>query len=182
MPIVILLFSVLALAASGRPPLVAAAASVCDSCAAWNADREPFRFFGNPSYVGVAGLSSVLITSNAGHVLIDGALPQSAPLIDAHIRALGFRTEDVKLILNSHAHFDHAGGIRALQRASGATVAASARGAEALERGGPVADDPQAGLGGGLAFPPAKGGSVVKDGQTLHVGPLAVTNDLTPGH
>ena len=77
-------------------------------------------------------------------------------LFDAHIRALGFRTEDVKLILNSHAHFDHAGGIRALQRASGARVAASPRGAEAIERGGPVPDDPQAGLGAVMAFPPVK--------------------------
>ena len=181
-PVVVLLSAVLAVAASAKPPLVADAASVCDSCAEWNADREPFRVFGNTYYVGVAGLSSVLITSNDGHVLIDGALPQSAPVIDAHIRALGFRTEDVKLILNSHAHFDHAGGIRALQRASGATVAASARGAEALERGGPVADDPQAGLGAVMAFPPVKGVSVVKDAQTLRVGPLAVTTHLTPGH
>src|SRR4051812_24794117 len=149
-------------------PLVADAPSRCDSCAEWNADQEPFRVFGNTYYVGVAGLSSVLITSKDGHILIDGALPQSAPLIDAHIRKLGFRTEDVKLILNSHAHFDHAGGIHALQRASGATVAASARGAEALERGGPVPDDPQAAAGAMMAMPPVKGVSVVKDGQTLH--------------
>src|SRR2546430_1694553 len=60
--------------------------------------------------------------------------------------------------------------------------AASARGAEALERGGPVADDPQAGLGAVMALPPVKGVSVVKDGQTLRVGPLAVTTHLTPGH
>jgi metallo-beta-lactamase class B len=181
-PIGILLFAVLAVAAPAKPPLVADAASVCDSCAEWNGDREPFRVFGNTYSVGVSGLSSVLVTSKDGHILIDGALPQSAPLIDAHIRALGFRTEDVKLILNSHAHFDHAGGIRALQRASGATVAASARGAEALERGGPVPDDPQAGLGAVMAFPPVKSVSVVKDGETLRVGPLAVTAHLTPGH
>jgi len=182
MPMAIVVFAALAAAAPAKPAVLADPAKVCDSCAEWNAEREPFRVFGNTYYVGVAGLSSVLITSKDGHVLIDGALPQSAPLIDAHIRALGFRTEDVKLILNSHAHFDHAGGIRALQRASGATVAASARGAEALERGRPVPDDPQAGLGAVMAFPPVKGVSVVKDGQTLRVGPLAVTAHLTPGH
>jgi metallo-beta-lactamase class B len=179
-PLVVL--AVAALAAPAKPPLVADPATVCDSCAEWNADREPFQVFGNTYYVGTGGLSSVLITSKDGHVLIDGALPQSAPLIDAHIRKLGFRTEDVKLILNSHAHFDHAGGIHALQRASGAKVAASARGAEALERGGPVPDDPQAGYGAFMAFAPVKGVSVVKDGETLHVGPLAVTAHLTPGH
>ena len=70
-PVVVLLSAVLAGAASAKPPLVADAASVCDSCAEWNADREPFRVFGNTYYVGVAGLSSVLITSNDGHVLID---------------------------------------------------------------------------------------------------------------
>jgi metallo-beta-lactamase class B len=178
----ILFLAVLAVGALASAPLVPDTASVCDSCAEWNADREPFRVFGNTYYVGVAGLSSVLITSKDGHVLLDGALPQSAPLIDAHIRALGFRTEDVKLILNSHAHFDHAGGIRALQRASGARVAASPRGAEALERGGPVPDDPQAGLGAVMLFPPVKVVSAVKDGETLRVGPLAVTAHLTPGH
>src|SRR3954471_10677700 len=172
MPMAIVVFAALAAAAPAKPAGLPDPAKVCASCAEWNADREPFRVFGNTYYVGVAGLSSVLITSKDGHVLIDGALPQSAALIDAHIRALGFRTEDVKLILNSHAHFDHAGGIRALQRASGATVAASARGAEALERGRPVPDDPQAGLGAVMAFPPVKGVSVVKDGQTLRVGPL----------
>ena len=179
---VALFLAVLAVGAPANAPLVADTASVCDSCAEWNADRKPFRVFANTYYVGVAGLSSVLITSKDGHVLIDGALPQSAALIDAHIRALGFRTEDVKLILNSHAHFDHAGGIRALQRASGARVAASPRGAEAIERGGPVPDDPQAGLGAVMAFPPVKVVSVVKDGETLRVGPLAVTAHLTPGH
>jgi metallo-beta-lactamase class B len=177
-----LTFSVLAVAASAKPALVPDPAIACESCPEWNRDREPFRVFGNTWYVGVAGLSSVLITSKEGHVLIDGDLPQSAPLIDAHIRALGFRTEDVKLILNSHAHFDHAGGIRALQRATGAKVAASPAGADAIERGGPVPDDPQVGFGAVMAFPAVKGVYGVKDGETLRVGSLAVTGHLTPGH
>ena len=79
----ILFLAVLAVGAPTNAPLVPDTASVCDSCAEWNADREPFRVFGNTYYVGVAGLSSVLITSKDGHVLLDGALPQSAPLIDA---------------------------------------------------------------------------------------------------
>ena len=114
---------------------------------AWNAAHEPFRVFGNTYYVGVAGLSSVLVASDQGLILLDGGLPQSAPLIDASIRKLGFRTEDVRLILNSHTHYDHAGGIAALQRVSGAIVAASASGARAIESGGPPADDPQYAFG-----------------------------------
>ena len=96
------------------------------SCDEWNKPREPFKLFGNSYYVGTDGLSAILIVGDAGQVLLDGGLEQSAALIDANIRKLGFKTEDVKLIVNSHGHFDHAGGIAALQRASGATVAASA--------------------------------------------------------
>jgi metallo-beta-lactamase class B len=155
----------------------------CESCAAWNGAHEPFRIFGNTYYVGVAGLSAVLVASDKGLILLDGGLPQSAPLIDASIRKLGFRTEDVRLILNSHAHFDHAGGIAALQRVSGAVVAASASGARAIESGEPPADDPQYGFGKeAIRFPAVKRVKVVADGETLRVGKLAVTAHLTPGH
>src|SRR5262249_61118562 len=98
-------------------------------------------------HAGAARPSSVLITGSRGHILLDGGLPQSAPLIDANIRRLGFRTQDIKLIASSHAHYDHAGGIAALQRASGATVVASPAGARALERGEPAEDDPRFGFG-----------------------------------
>lgn len=155
----------------------------CDDCAEWNAPRAPAKVFGNTYSVGVAGLSSVLIASPRGLILLDGGLPQSAPLIDANIRSLGFRTEDIKLIVNSHAHFDHAGGIAALQRFTGATVAASSEGARGLERGEPVPEDPQAGFGKSAnAFPPVKQVRVVKDGETLRIGSLAITAHLTPGH
>jgi len=154
----------------------------CDQCDAWNAPQEPFRVFGNTYYVGVAGLGSVLVASDKGLILLDGGLTQSAPLIDANIRKLGFRTEDVRLIVNSHAHFDHAGGIAALQRASGAEVAASPSGARAIEKGQPPPDDPQHGFGPGGYFPAAKKVRVVADGETLRVGDLAITAHLTPGH
>ena len=156
---------------------------VCSSCDAWNGGREPFRVHGNTYFVGVAGLSSVLIASPEGHILLDGALPQSAAPIDASIRALGFRTTDIRLIAVSHAHHDHAGGVAALQRASGAIVAAGAGGARALEAGVPTADDPQYGLGReAMEFPPVGNVRVVADGETLRVGPLAITAHLTPGH
>ena len=155
----------------------------CPSCAEWNSPREPFRVFGNTYYVGVGGLAALLVTSDQGHVLLDGALPQSAPLIDANIRKLGFRTEDVRLIVASHEHYDHVGGIAALQRASGAAVAHSAPGARALERGEPNPDDPQYGFGRDAnGYPAVSNVRIVTDGETLRVGPLAVTAHLTPGH
>jgi metallo-beta-lactamase class B len=169
--------------AAGRTALKADRPKECDSCAGWNAAHEPFRVFGNTYYVGVAGLSSVLIASDKGHILLDGGLPQSAPLIDASIRKLGFRTEDLHLIVNSHAHYDHAGGVASLQRVSGAIVAASASGARAIEMGEPPADDPQYAFGKEAnRFPPVKHVKVVADGETLRVGNLAITAHLTPGH
>jgi metallo-beta-lactamase class B len=107
-------------------------------------------------------------------------LPESAPQIAAHIRALGFRVEDVKLILNSHAHYDHAGGIAALQQMSGAQVAASPPSARAISTGHATPDDPQATIA--LAYPAAHDVRTLADGETVHVGPLALTAHITPGH
>jgi metallo-beta-lactamase class B len=155
-------------------------AAKCPNCAEWNVAQRPFRIFGNTYYVGTRGLASILITSPQGHVVIDGALPASAPRILANIRALGFRVEDVRLILNSHAHFDHAGGIAALQRASGARVAATAWSASVIERGESDAQDPQYGLL--PPYPPAHDVQVIRDRDTARVGSLALVAHETPGH
>ena len=155
----------------------------CDSCEEWNKPREPFKIFGNSYYVGTDGLSAILIAGDAGHILLDGGLEQSAARIDANIRKLGFKTEDVKLIVNSHGHYDHAGGIAALQRASGATVAASPSTADALMRGENTPDDPQFGFGKEAnGFPAVKNVKVIKDSETLRVGNISVTANFTPGH
>jgi metallo-beta-lactamase class B len=158
----------------------APAPTPCQTCAAFNETQEPFRIFGNLYYVGVHGLSSVLLTSKEGHVLIDGGLPESAPKIAASIRALGFRIEDVKLILPSHTHFDHVGGIAELARLSGARVLASKRAAEALRQGKSGPDDPQ--YGTLFPFPAWPRTGTFDDGEVLHVGPLAVRALETPGH
>lgn len=154
----------------------------CDACVEWNADRAPFRVFGNTYYVGVEGLSAVLVTSPQGHVLLDGALPQSAPLIAAHVQALGFQLKDIRWILNSHAHYDHAGGIAALARLSGAQVAASPRGAQALRLGQMTKDDPQAGYHPATPFPKVAGVTEVPDGGSVQVGALRIVAHHTPGH
>ena len=157
--------------------------NVCSSCDEWNQPREPFRVFGNTYYVGTDGLSAMLITSDQGHILLDGGLAQSAPLIAANIHKLGFKIEDVKFITNSHAHYDHAAGIAALQRASGATVVASASGAQALASGNATPDDPQAGFGRDAnAFPAVKNVRVVTDGEVVRVGPIAIEMHDTAGH
>lgn len=152
----------------------------CSSCAEWNAPQSPFRIYGNTYYVGPHGLSSILITSDAGHVLIDGGLAESVGQIATHIRESGFRVEDVKLIVNSHVHFDHAGGIAELQRLSGARVVASNWTAEVMTKTGVARNDPQYG-----AIPPValiKHVEVLSDGQTFRVGPVVITAHLTPGH
>jgi len=154
----------------------------CDACAGWNRAQEPFRLFGNTYYVGVRGLSAILVVSDDGLILLDGGLPQSAARIDANIRKLGFRTENIRLIGNSHAHFDHAGGLAALQRASGAAVAASPAGAKALRQGVATADDPQYAYAESSHFPPVTKLRVVEDGETLNVGDQQITVHFTPGH
>jgi metallo-beta-lactamase class B len=156
------------------------ATPMCKVCAEWNAPQKPFRIYGNTYYVGVAGLSSVLITSDDGHVLIDGALEQSAERIVANVDALGFSIEDVRLILNSHVHYDHAGGLAELQRRSGATVAASPSTAAVLKRGESGPDDPQYDIR--VAVPVVENVRVVRDGETLRVGDLTLTAHFTPGH
>lgn len=155
-------------------------APTCESCAAWNAPQRPFRIYGNTYYVGVHGLSAILITSDSGHVLIDGDLVESVPSIVGNIRALGFRVQDVRLIVNSHVHYDHAGGIAELQRLSGARVAASPWSAGVLQHGGVGRGDPQY----SIAFPIAAVANVhaITDGDTLRVGPTAITAHFTPGH
>ena len=151
-----------------------------DLRATWVQPQKPFRIYGNTYYVGSHGLSAILITSPKGHVLIDGTLPENAAMIESNIRALGFRVQDIKLILNSHAHGDHAGAIAALARDSGAQVAASAKSAKMMELGGDDADDPQHGMA--PFYPKVSKIRIMADGETMHVGSLALHMHAMPGH
>lgn len=182
-PMALCVLTALALAALAAPPARAGDDDIhCDSCQEWNAPQAPFKVYGNTWYVGTSGLSALLVTGAKGHILLDGALPQSAPQIIANIRALGFRIEDVKIILNSHPHWDHAGGIAALQRASGAKVMASPASAQVLERGAIGADDPQYEAGHVTPFPKVARVGMIGDGQRVRLGALALTAHFTPGH
>jgi metallo-beta-lactamase class B len=149
--------------------------------AKWNAPHKPFKIFGNTYYVGTDQLSSVLITSDFGHVLIDAGLPESAAVIKANIEALGFKLSDVKAILNSHVHPDHAGGIAELQRESGADVYAVRPSNDVLTSGKLSKDDPQAATKNSN-FPPVAHVWVVQDDQQLGIGSVRLHAVATPGH
>lgn len=154
----------------------------CARCAAWNARVEPYRLADNTWYVGTQGLSSVLVVDADGLVLIDGGLPQSAALIIDNVRKAGFDPARIRWILNSHAHYDHAGGIAALARLTGARVAAGRNGVDALTYGLWHADDPQAGYGEAAHYPPVPTVRAVDDGDTITLGHTVITAVASPGH
>lgn len=162
------------------PGALALSMALAASPPSWSEPQAPYRIHGNTWYVGSRGLSSILVTSEAGHVLIDVPLAANAARIEANVRALGFRVEDIRVILNSHAHFDHAGGIARLARDSGAEVRASVAGARALRSGGDDPDDPQ--RGSADRFDAVEVAATFDDGEVVRVGELALTAHLTPGH
>lgn len=144
----------------------------------WVTPTEPFRIIDNVYYVGTAGLSSFLVTSTEGHVLLDTGLPDSAPLIKANIAKLGFKLGDIKYLLNSHAHFDHAGALAELKHETGAQMVASAADRPLLEGGYyPGRKDSSE-----LRFPPVKVDRVVGQGDKVTIGNVTMTAHMTPGH
>lgn len=143
----------------------------------WNDPMAPFTVIGNVHYVGTRTVSAWLITDAKGHILIDGVVPQSAPQIIANVKTLGFDPRDVKYLLNSHAHIDHAGGLAGLQRITGAQMVASAADKPFLEAG-----DIGHGPSGGMKFPPVRVDRVIGDGEQVILGGTVLTAHLTPGH
>jgi metallo-beta-lactamase class B len=147
---------------------------------------EPFRIAGNFYYVGANDVSAFLITGPEGHVLIDGGYPGTAPMIMESITKLGFNIRDVKVLLNSDPHRDHAGGLAALQKASGAQIWTSEASAYSIASGG---DDPDILLPlrpliwmGILGYPAARVDHQFKDGDVIRVGPIELTAHVTGGH
>jgi metallo-beta-lactamase class B len=143
-----------------------------------NQPVEPYRIAGNIYYVGASDVTSFLIVTPAGHILLDGGFVETAPMIEANIKKLGFKLEDVKVLLSSHAHFDHAGGLAELKRATGARFAASEREAPLLARGGK--GDFYFGDKG--PFPPIQVDRILHDGDQVTLGGTTMTAHLTPGH
>jgi metallo-beta-lactamase class B len=148
---------------------------------------EPFRIAGNFYYVGANDIAAFLITGPEGHIVLDAGYPSTARMIMASIAALGFDIRDVKVLLNSEPHADHAGGLAVLQEASGAALWASEASADVMSSGG---DDPDLvlpiraliWLGVIGRYPPPRVHHRFKDGDTVRVGPIALTAHVTAGH
>ena len=154
--------------------------NVCTDWDEWDKAGPAFRVFGNTYYVGTCGISAILITSNDGHILIDGGTEAGADVILANIKALGFSLSDVKLLLHSHEHFDHVAGLAKLQQLSGAKLLASPEAAPVLRTGTVADNDPQAGMH--ADFPAARVDGIIQAGEIVKLGGLALTPIVTPGH
>lgn len=167
-----------ALLAACASPVTAPPSPWAASNPDWVEPIAPFRIAGEVYYVGTRGLASYLIATEEGHFLIDGGLPENASLIAGNIRSLGYDVRDVRYLLNSHAHFDHSGGLAALKKATGAMMIASEGDRWALENGlTPGSEtDPD------FAAPPVKVDRTIGDGESLTLGGVTLTAHLTPGH
>ena len=147
---------------------------------------EPFRIAGNFYYVGATDAAAFLITGPEGHIVLDGGYPTTATIIMENITTLGFNIKDVKVLLNSEPHPDHAGGLGVLKKESGAELWASAASAFTLESGG---DDPDliwplrlllwVGI---IGYPEMRVDHIFQDGDIIRLGPIALTAHITSGH
>ena len=155
--------------APAATPAGSTLATACAGRYGWSDAAPPAKIFGNSYYVGTCGISAILIDASGGLVLIDTATEEAAPSILANIRALGFDPKNVRYLLASHEHYDHVGGLKTLQDATGATIVARHEAVATLTSGEPEARDPQRG-----AITPFSGVTVagqLRDGEEL---PIAV--------
>ena len=173
--------ALLAVAVPPAPrPDVAARARHCAGKDGWSDPAPPVRIYGNVYDIGTCGITVLLIAGPQGHVVIDAATAEPVPSIVDNIRKLGFRPQDVKLLLMSHSHIDHAGGLAALRRATGAKLLASAAGRDVVEHGRFASDDRQRDILSPVERTPV--GGILTDGQRVTLGPIRLTAHLTPGH
>jgi metallo-beta-lactamase class B len=153
-------------------------ASALDIPQRWREPTKPFHVVGNIYYVGMKGIAAYLITSDKGAVLIDGTLKENAPTIEKNIEALGFKLKDVKILVNSHAHYDHAGGLAQLKADTGALLVASQADRWGLEHGlqdGDVDYTPD-------PYPPVKVDRVFKKTTDVELGDIHLKGIVTAGH
>jgi len=139
---------------------------------------HPFRILGNLHYVGASGLSAFLLTTPEGHILLDTGPVEMLPMLDRNVEALGFHLADVKMVLGSHAHFDHCGGFAELKRRTGARIVASEADGAEMERGGRG----DFAYGDDYPYEPIVPDQRVRDGEEIHLGGVTMTSTLTPGH
>ncbi len=145
---------------------------------AMKAPFPPFHMIGNIYYVGSAGLACYIIKTSKGEILLDSGYPDMASQIEGNIQALGFQLSDVKILINSHAHIDHGGGMAELKTATGAKLVAMAEDAPYFENG----DHNDVVFADRSTFPPVHVDRVIHDGDTVALGDTTLTAHLTPGH
>jgi len=144
----------------------------------WNQPVEPFRIFGPLYYVGASDVTAFAFATSDGLIVLDGGSPETAPQIRRNLETLGFGIDQVKVLINTHAHVDHAGGLAELKRASGARMVASEGDAPLLEAGGKG----DFAFGDEIPYPPVTVDRRVRDGDTLTLGGLTLTANVTAGH
>lgn len=167
-------------ASLSNPFPAAAFAAACSDWDDWDKPAPPFRVFGNTWYVGTCGITSILITSDQGHLLIDSGTEAGAETVAANIRALGFALEDVRYVTHTQEHFDHVGGMARLQALTNARMVASERAAPVFETGNSPPDDPQFGL-----HDPIEAVAVdrrIGNGESIRIGAHSIEARYTPGH
>ena len=147
---------------------------------AWTEPFPPHRVIGNISYVGTRGLASFLVTTSEGHILINSGFESSVPLIRQSIEKLGFRFSDVKILLISHAHWDHCAGSALVKDLTGAKYMVMDADAPEIEAGGK--GDFQYGDSPNSLYKPTKVDRVLHDGDQVKLGDAVLTAHLTPGH
>ena len=170
--------------AASEPPSVpadqAAWAAQCKDWDEWDKAAPPFKVFGNTWYVGTCGISAILIDTPQGAVVIDGGPENAGKLVARNIEQTGHKLTSVSLLLNSHEHHDHVGGLAELQKLTGAFLITSKAAMPVLESGIAGKDDPQ--FAGGAAFPKVGHVGATGDGDPVTIGNFVMTGHTTPGH
>lgn len=144
----------------------------------WNQPVKPYRVIGNIYYVGASEVTSFLIVTPKGHILLDSGFFETVPQIKQNVAQLGFRLADIKILINSHAHYDHAGGLALLKQLTGAQLMASQPDAQLLAQGGKGDFH----FGNRLSYPPVAADRILRDGDKIELGGVSMIAHLTPGH
>src|SRR5215831_3728849 len=165
---------------SGESPGAGSDEAIRQSWIAWNAPFKPFRIIGNIYYVGTAGISSFLITTPQGHILMDTGFEMTVPRITNNLAVLGFRLQDIKILLSSHAHLDHTGGHAMMKSLTGARICISEADGALLASGGTTDFTPYS--TNMVAYPAVAADRLLRDGETVSLGGVTLVCHLTPGH
>jgi metallo-beta-lactamase class B len=146
----------------------------------WTESFPPFRIAGNLYYVGSKGLASFLITTPEGNILINSDLEANVPMISASVEKLGFHFKDTRILLISHAHWDHDAGSAVIKQITGAKYMVMDADVSVVESGGKT--DFQYGSTPGNSYPPVKVDRILHDGDHVELGGAVLVAHLTPGH